>query len=71
VVVTARKERGAVSLIMARVPEGTRRLHLPSPRLQASGRNGPGPGETAISGVLPGHVPGCFKNRFMQQRSGL
>jgi hypothetical protein len=47
-----RKERGAVSLIMARVPEGTLRLRLPSPRVRASVRNGPSPGETAIPAFL-------------------
>jgi hypothetical protein len=56
---------------MARVPEGTHRFRLPSPRVQASGRNGSGSGETAIPDVPPGPAPGCFKTRFIQERSEL
>jgi hypothetical protein len=47
-------------LIMARVPEGTRRFHLPSPRVQPSGRNKPGSRETVIPGVPPGPVLGML-----------
>jgi hypothetical protein len=60
-----------VSIIMARVPERMRRFRLPSPRVQASGRNGPGPGETAIWAFLQGLSRGCFKTWFMQEHSGL
>jgi hypothetical protein len=69
--VTERKKRGAVSLIMVSVPEGTWRLRPPSPRVQASGLNGPGPGETAIPGVPLGPIQGCFDTRLMQERVDL
>jgi hypothetical protein len=46
---------------MARVPEGTRRFRLPSPRVQDSGRNGPRPGETAIPDVPPSLSWGALK----------
>jgi hypothetical protein len=58
-------------LITEHVPEGTGRFRLPFPRAQASGRNGPSPGETVIPDILPGPVPGCFKIRFMQESSEL
>jgi hypothetical protein len=45
---------------MTRVPEWTRRLRLPSPRVQPSSRNRPDPGETAEPDVPPGPIPGVL-----------
>jgi hypothetical protein len=61
VVASERKERGAVRLIMARVTDETRHLRLPSLRVQPSGRNGYGSGETGILDVPPGLSRRCLK----------
>jgi hypothetical protein len=59
-----------VTLIMARVPEGTRRFRLPSPRVQLSDRN-LAPDKLPFQTFLRGLSRGCFKTRFIQERSGL